>query len=320
MSGIGPKKLLSGLGIDVVEDLPGVGYNFHDQPSFFAGVTYDYGTYPFPSPSWIMTNKSWADEQLATYYKNRTGPYTQVYLSGTTVAFLPLQNITDQYKEIIEDAKKVDLQKALPDGADDSLLKGYKDQQKVIFEDFASPDTAVHEAAVSGSEVIPLVNLKPLSRGSILINSTDPLADPVIDYGTFQHRTDIDVLIAAVKKFRQFVATKSWQAVGLKETDPGLSVQTDSAIEAVLRNQTQSTWSHPVGTCGMFPRENGGVVDSKLRVYGIKGLRIVDASVMPIIPATHTSSTVYAVAEKAADLIKQDQKSNATVPSNSTSP
>lgn len=226
------------------------------------------------------------------------GPDTQAYLSGTTVAFLSLQRLTDQYRQIIQSAKETDLANALPAGADKTLLQGYKAQQSAILADYASPDTAVHELAASGGETIPLVLIKPLSRGSILINSTDPLADPVFDYGTFQHPVDMQIFIAIYKKFRQFVAAEPWKAVGLEETVPGPSVQSDQAIEAAIRNITHSTWSHPVGTCAMMPKEHGGVVDSQLRVYGVKGLRVVDASVMPIIPATHTSSTVYAVAEK----------------------
>ena len=304
LSGIGPKKLLSGLGIDVIEDLPGVGYNFHDQPATFTGVTYDFSKYPYPTPDWLNANQSFSSEQLALYYKNRTGAYTLVYNSGTTVAFLPLQNITNQYEQIIKDAQKVDLSKILPAGADYSVLNGYKAQQKLILQDYASPNAAVHESGMTGQETIPLVLLKPLSRGSIVINSTDPFADPVFDYGTFQHPTDVAVAVAVFKKFRQFVNSKVWKAVGLAETNPGPTVQGDEAIEAALRKITHSTWSHPVGTAGMRPREQGGVVDAQLRVYGIKGLSVVDASIFPIIPATHTSSTVYAVAEKAADLIK----------------
>ncbi|KAL8646620.1 MAG: hypothetical protein Q9226_006779 [Calogaya cf. arnoldii] len=304
LSGIGPRKLLSGLGIDVVEDLPGVGYNFQDQPSMFAGVTYDYSKYPAPSPGLYFSNQTWVDLQLKIYYENRTGPDTQAYLSGTTVAFLSLRRLTNEYQKIIASAEKTDLAKALPAGADKTLLKGYSAQQAAILPDYNSPDTAVHELAFQGGEVVALVLLKPLSRGSILINSSDPLADPVFDYGTFQHPVDIQVAIAMYKKFREFVTAEPWKAVGMKETTPGPSVEGDAAIEAAIRNITQSTWSHPVGTCSMLPRKYGGVVDSKLRVYGVKNLSVIDASVMPTIPASHTSSTVYAVAEKAADLIK----------------
>ena len=304
LSGVGPGKLLSSLGIEVIEDLAGVGYNFHDQPAFFAGVTYNYANYPSPTPDWLNTNKSWSTKELAVYYKNRTGPFTMVYNSGTTVAFLPLQNVTGHYQKVIDDAEKVELSKILPSGADSSILQGYKAQQEIILKDYASPNAAVHELAMSGQETIPLVLLKPLSRGSILINSTDPLADPVFDYGTFQHPTDIKVAAAILGKFREFVDAFPWKIVGLAEVIPGVEFQEENAIESLLRNSTHSTWSHPVGTLGMRPRKHGGVVDPQLRVYGIEGLSVVDASIFPIIPASHTSSTVYAVAEKAADLIK----------------
>ena len=109
------------------------------------------------------------------------------------MAFLPLRNVTDQYQQIIEDAKKVNLSKILPSGADFTVLQSYKAQQKVILDDCASPDAAVHESGMTGQKTILLVLLKPLSRGSILINSPDPLADPVFNYGTIQHPTDVQL-------------------------------------------------------------------------------------------------------------------------------
>ncbi|KAI4272274.1 MAG: hypothetical protein LQ337_005395 [Flavoplaca oasis] len=321
LSGIGPRKLLSSLHIDVIEDLPGVGHNFQDQPTMFTGVTYDYSKYPSPSPDLYFSDPMWVDQQLKIYYENRTGkishrqesdvllttetgPDTQAYLSGTTVAFLSLRRLTNEYQKIIASAKKTDLAKALPAGIDRTILEGYKAQQAAILADYGSPDTGVHELAFGGGETVALVVLKPLSRGSILINSSNPLDDPVFDYGTFQHPVDMQVAIAMYKKFRQFVAAEPWQAVGMRETKPGPGVMGDAAIEFAIRNISQSTWSHPVGTCAMLPRKYGGVVDSKLRVYGVKSLSVVDASMMPTIPASHTSSTVYAVAEKAADIIK----------------
>ena len=69
LSGIGPKGLLSSLGIEVIEDLPGVGYNFHDQSTISSGVSYNYAQYPYPSPDWLNTNKSWSAQELAVYYK-----------------------------------------------------------------------------------------------------------------------------------------------------------------------------------------------------------------------------------------------------------
>lgn len=321
-----------------MQDLPGVGYNFQDQPTMYASVTCKsplprlYGSdccalqttiasihtqhrsFILPiSHGWLSSSRYTTktgpvrpQSSHITYIlessHSQKGPDTQAYLSGTTVAFLSLQRLSKQYQEIIQTAKQADLKKALPAGADKTLLEGYKAQQSAILADYGSPDTAVHELAAAGGETIPLVLIKPLSRGSILINSSDPLANPVFDYGTFQHPADVQIFIAIYKKFRQFVGAEPWKAVGLRETSPGPGLQGDGAIEAAIRNISVSTWQHPVGTCAMMPKRHGGVVDPQLRVYGIKGLSVVDASMMPIIPATHTSAPVYAVAEKVSTL------------------
>lgn len=113
---------------------------------------------------------------------------------------------------------------------------------------------------MTGQETIPLILLKPLSRESILINSTDPRADPVFDYGTFKHPK----LLLKPSKNRQFVGSEVWKAVSLTETLPGPAVQGDAAIETALRNMTHRTWSHPVGNLGMRPRQHSKVVDPQL--------------------------------------------------------
>ena len=169
----------------------------------------------------------------------------------------------------------------------------------------------MHETAFISGPKVPVTVIKPLSGGSILINSADALAPPVIDHNTFKHPTDLDVAVLSLKKTRQFIASDPMQELGTMETSPGVNVQGYQAIADSIRSSAVSTWAHPVSTCPMMPRDIGGVVDSNLRVYGVQGLRVVDASMMPIIPAGHTASTVYAVAEKAADLIKAGDTASA---------
>lgn len=99
--------------------------------------------------------------------------------------------------------------------------------------------------------------------------------------------------------------TPSLQAINLTESYPGSSVTTQAEIEEYVR-QSVATEHHHSGTASMLPRELGGVVDDGLRVYGVKGLRVVDASVIPMIVGGHLQGTVYGVAEKGAAKILED--------------
>ena len=230
------------------------------------------------------------------------GFYTLPYFSGESVCYLPLQNTTNDYNDIIKSAKKVDLSKILPDGADPTVLKGYEAQADIILDLYSSLDATVQETAFDGSASVPIALLKPLSRGSIVINSTDPFADPIFDYGTYMHPADLAVGVAALLKNREFFNSEPLQEVGAVEVTPGPGQKSRKDLQDAVRNISTSTWSHPVGALSMMKRENGGVVDPQLRVYGIGGLRVVDASIFPIIPATHTSAAVYMVAEKVSIL------------------
>lgn len=278
------------------------------------------GDYPFPTPDWYFSNQSWADEQNEIYYENRTGEYsghcaltekdltsikgprTIPYLSGSIVAYLPLQNATDSWQDIVDSATSVDarsvLEPVLGSDIDETILTGYKAQAELILDLYKSAHATAMEVAWGGGNTVPIAMLKPLSRGVITINSTDPTAPPIFDYGTFQHPADLDIAVECLKKTREWMASAPMQEVGASETYPGTNVTTDAQIAASIRKFATSTWSHPTSSLSMMRRELGGVVDEELKVYGVKGLRVVDASIMPVIIGSHTSSTVYAVAEK----------------------
>lgn len=100
------------------------------------------------------------------------------------------------------------------------------------------------------------------------------------------------------------MSTDAMTELGPRELAPGANVQSDDddddddQLRAALRQQTQPTYAHLTSTCSMMKEEYGGVVGPDLQVYGVRGLSVVDASIMLLIPATHTSATVYAIAEK----------------------
>ncbi|KAI9767690.1 MAG: hypothetical protein M1840_005562 [Geoglossum simile] len=302
LSGVGPAGLLKSLGIQAVADLPGVGQNFQDHPTLYSAFSFE--TQPTPNLEMLAANLTYAAEQLALYWSDRQGPYTIVNQGGNTVAFLPLPNITSNYQSIINLAKSQPPTTIYPSSIEPSVLAGYVLQRSIILRLYASTTASVQETGWNGGSVIPITLVKPLSRGSININSTDILQPPLIDFGALEDPTDLEILIAALRVNRAMVASPPMQELTPLELAPGVNLTSDEQLRAALRQQIVPTYSHPCCTCALMRREFGGVVDADLQVYGVEGLSIVDASIMPLIPATHTSATVYAVAEKAADIIK----------------
>lgn len=220
------------------------------------------------------------------------------YFGGSSVAFLPLPNMTDNYQNVISTASKVNLASVLPSDTDSSIVAGYGAQSDILRHLYGSSNAAVEEVAWAGGNTVCVAMIRPFSRGSVMINSTDPAQPPVYDFRTFSHPTDFEAAVLALKKVREWAASAPMQEVGAQETYPGPSASSDQQIEDAIRNFATSSWQHPTSTCAMMKRELGGVVDSKLRVYGVKSLRVVDASIFPMAVGGHTSSTVYAVAEK----------------------
>src|SRR6187551_286492 len=145
---------------------------------------------------------------------------------------------------------------------------------------------------------IIFVNLRPHSRGSVRITTADPHAKPAIDFNFLADPRDLQVLVRGFETARDFLAAPPFAGLGSWETSPGPEVTDRSGVEAHIR-RTLVTVHHPCGTCRI-----GDVVDPLLRVKGIDGLRVVDASVIPTVIAGNSNIPVNAVAERAADLIR----------------
>lgn len=147
--------------------------------------------------------------------------------------------------------------------------------------------------------------LRPNSIGSLSLKSADPNEKPSIIFNFFREKSTMDSLREGFKFIRRIVAQPAFAPHLDREVSPGPDVQSDGAIEAFIR-QTVGTLFHPVGTCSMGRGEMAVVDPSNLRVHGIEGLRVVDASVMPAIVSANTVAATYCVAERAADLIKNE--------------
>ncbi|KAL8676375.1 MAG: hypothetical protein Q9186_007099 [Xanthomendoza sp. 1 TL-2023] len=294
LSGIGPRQQLEAQGIAVVKHLPGVGQNLWDQP-FFATL------YPvnLPTGSASLNNPAVQAAAVSAYNQNRTGPLT-LPAPGT----LGWEKLPEPYRSKLS----VDARKALDTGFPSdwpeleflpvSGTLGY--QRNYQKED---PQDGQNYASISTALVAPL------SRGNVTINSTRMADLPLINPNWVTHPADIELAIAAFKRQRDFWKNLVNITVG-PEKIPGATVQTDAEILNFIRDALAPVW-HAAGTCKMGRNNDSmAVVDSSNRVFGIKKLRIMDASVFPLLPPGHPQSTVYALAEKLAAEIMQRGKLN----------
>jgi choline dehydrogenase len=139
--------------------------------------------------------------------------------------------------------------------------------------------------------------------GSIHIRSPDPDAQPAIRFNFLADPIDQRVMAAGFHMMRRIVGTRAMAALRGEETSPGPSVVTDEDALTWIRNNSQTGY-HPIGTCRMGPAGPSTVVDPQLRVHGLDGLRIADASIFPTMPSGNTNAPSILVGERAADLIR----------------
>jgi choline dehydrogenase-like flavoprotein len=144
--------------------------------------------------------------------------------------------------------------------------------------------------------------LYPHSRGRLTLSGPDPFAAPKIDPGLLSDERDIEPMMRALRLARRFLAGESFRPYRPTEIAPGQGATDDAALLEHLRG-TAYTVHHQVGTCRMGS-DARAVVDPELRVNGVTGLRVVDASIMPTIVGGNTNAVVVMIAERAADLIR----------------
>ena len=151
---------------------------------------------------------------------------------------------------------------------------------------------------------IQVCQLLPESRGEILLGSNNPLDDPIIKANYLSVPADMVPLVAGVKAVRKIFETEHFRPLLGEEHEDSRDAQTDEEIETLIRQHAGSIY-HPVGSCKMGV-DDMAVVDARLRVHGIKSLRVVDASVMPTLPGGNTNAPTIMIAEKASEMILED--------------
>ncbi|MGV9350552.1 GMC family oxidoreductase [Streptomyces spiralis] len=171
---------------------------------------------------------------------------------------------------------------------------------QIIFIDIPLPNPI---APVQNGFTIGISPMRPASRGSLRITSADPYAPPVIDPNYFAEEQDVRAVLSGIATARRIAWSSALAEWGIEEISPGLGAVDEESIGDFAQKYFGS-YCHPVGTC-MMGEDDASVVDSDLRVHGLDGLRVADASVIPSIPSSNTNATVYALAERAADLLRR---------------
>lgn len=288
LSGIGETGLLNSLGIDVVVDLPGVGQNLQDHLS--AGVSFKGKTDKDNGPTSLSGNA-------------RKDSYVNSATSYTSLGRL----VKDQDKIVRRVKNSIDRvvqHSNAPPAVKRGLRRTLEIQANNLYGQKDSPVEILFNV-MFGNINIQAALQHPVSRGIIYVTSTNPFDSPFIDPGYLNEEVDLILLREGFKLVRE-IAKESPLADHIDyETSPGDSVNSNSEWEDWIR-QNAATEYHPSCTCSMLPREDGGVVDSNLKVYGTSNLRVVDASVPPLSFSAHLMAIVYGIAEIGAELILQD--------------
>ncbi|TPX16311.1 uncharacterized protein E0L32_003960 [Thyridium curvatum] len=326
LSGIGDKSLLEKHGISVIVDNPNVGEHLQDHPSVLISFEVADGV---PSAD-IFRDPSLLQGAIAQYQETREGPMGQSVL---TCAYAPL---VDREGSLSAEARKTLFDEHLPASAptnqSNTAVAARHAEHELLRSLLTKPDEpgvqyilyptqaiiAPHPKSL-GELMIPrepenFVSVQcvlnyPFSRGSCHIASPDVADKPVWDPNYNAEAADLEILARGLRFVETLVRTQPFAGLlreGGKRVPDMRADDLEGAREIV--RQYQVSEQHPTSSCAMLPRELGGVVDSRLRVYGVRGLRVVDASVFPLEQLGNIQTTVYAVAERAADFIKQDRK------------
>ena len=272
LSGIGDEKHLTKLGVNVVHNNPAVGKNLQDH---------------LQVRMVFKTNTRTLNDELNTWWKKaliglqyalfRTGPLTlsasQVYIFTNTSLDGSRPNIQFHMQPLSAD----------------------------------KPGDGVHPFSAF---TMSICNLRPQSRGEVTINSKNPEDLPKIIPNYLSTQSDQKIAIDSIKVARKIANASPLKQHILDEFVPGGSLVSDEDLLEAAKNNSQSIY-HPVGTCKMGNDKNS-VVDDQLKVYGVKGLRVVDASIMPELVSGNTNAPTMMIAEKAAAMILSDNKVSLT--------
>jgi choline dehydrogenase len=267
LSGIGKPDVLKAHGIEVQHAMPAVGENFRDHIN--ARIVWRVTD---PRVSYNHRARGLGAVGQALRYMATRGGFFSLP-SAPLLAFLRTRP-----------------ELATPDVQMHIVPYAIKDPKRRKLQDFASMTVSVYQ-------------LRPESLGSIHIRSADPNAQPAIRFNFLADTIDQRAMVDGFRMIRRLVEAKPMDALRGEEFSPGKGVESDEEILGWIRGNSQTAY-HPIGTCRMGPAAPGTVVDEKLKLHGVEGLRIADASIFPTMPSGNTNAPCIMVGEKAADLIR----------------
>lgn len=318
LSGIGSSRILNNHGINVIVNNPNVGENLQDH--CMTGICVQVKD-EVPTGD-MRRDPDFLKAAKELYEKHRTGPLTAGFPS---FAFMPLAGWAPDSGEPI--AKVLDKHlnynshpetrpsqqeqyaclRSIIESSNEASIQLCLGASQVHFDKSTYID--VFSVTQPGNYLALLVSLPhPFSHGYVHINSNSSTDLPTLDPRFMSHPLDSEIMGRHMMALEKIVATEPMLSLvkpGGQRLPLGSDLSTLESAKEHCRRNLRST-SHPCGTCAMLPQDKGGVVDSILKVYGVKGLRIVDASIFPMVPRGNIQSTVYAVAERVADLVKKE--------------
>ncbi|KZV69127.1 GMC oxidoreductase [Peniophora sp. CONT] len=290
LSGVGPTKYLESMGIETVLDSPGVGQYLQDH----CIVTTCYNS-PLKDSLWAMfVSPTTLIREIYNYVRHGSGYFLGTWVGAELFGISSLIN---------EDGSPLPHPREREDSSDPANIPDFGVMSSCLGDPSSGPTKDWLQGFVAYNPAL----LVPKSKGQILLRSTNPLDQPICDMQYLSHPDDRAVLRTALRVVLALVRTMKEQGYPLTPVcapagydDASLDAHIDKRFDSML---------HYSSSCRMAPREDNdgpGVVDAQLRVYGVRNLRIADASVLPVSPSTHPQALVYAVAEKCADMMLKD--------------
>jgi choline dehydrogenase-like flavoprotein len=318
VSGIGGSAVLQPLGIYPIIDNPNVGENLQDHP--MAGMSFQVREGVNTVDSLLRLDLKLIQKVMKEYQETRTGPFSVGGIYSYAFLALPPEEQQALAKYISKYSQKPGTSSlkikhtsyvrdlVLNPNESSAGYFAYPAQGNFGREE---PDKGMvtSDFLPGGFYSISACLFQPLSRGSVHIQSADVAIAPKIDPRYFSHPLDLEVFAQHLTFVSKLISTAPLSNFlkpgGLRNTLAPKDLSSVSEMKEYLKKTTLSNWA-PTSTCAMLPENDGGVVTERLTVHGTRNLRIVDASVFPITTRGNPMATVYAVAERASDIIKED--------------